>query len=306
MESVGCVFDIQRYSLHDGPGIRTVVFLKGCSLHCAWCANPESQRPGPELMLTSSPCIDCGLCLQACDRSALRIDHAAGHAAPVIDWDRCDNCLRCADACPSGSLTQVGVAQPASEIVTRVGRDLPFYRQSNGGVTLSGGEPLLQSTFAREILEGCSELLIHTALETSGNVPWEAWEEVLPFCDRVYFDVKHLDEAAHNLGTGASNTLILQNLERLNAAHVELVVRVPLVPGYNDGRSHLQRLADFLLRLHLQLPVELVPHHRLGCFKYERVRRSTSEDTYQAYDLVQLEGRRRWLQEAGIDVRTLF
>lgn len=307
MEPVGCVFDIQRYSLHDGPGIRSVVFLKGCSLRCTWCANPESQRPDPELMLTSFPCIDCGLCLQACDHRALRIDHPTpGNSAPAIDWERCDDCLRCADACLSGSLTQIGTIQSASEIVAHVKRDLPFYCQSGGGVTLSGGEPLLQSTFSREIFKHCRGLQIHTALETSGNAPWEAWAEVLPFCDRVYFDLKHLDEPAHQQGTGVSNKLIIQNLERLTLEDVELVIRLPLVPGFNDDRSHLQRLADYLLGLHQHLVIEIIPHHKLGCFKYERLRHSASVDTFDAYDPVQLEQRRAWLQEAGINVLKLL
>ncbi|MEJ2013985.1 MAG: glycyl-radical enzyme activating protein [Anaerolineales bacterium] len=301
MEPVGCVFDIQRYSLHDGPGIRSVVFLKGCSLQCAWCANPESQQPDPELMLTSFPCIDCGLCLQACDNRALRIDHPTpDNSAPVIDWEPCDDCLRCADICPSGSLAQIGTIQSAAEIIARVKRDLPFYRQSGGGVTLSGGEPLLQPTFACEILKRCRGLQINTALESSGNAPWEAWAKVLPFCDRVYLDLKHLDEPAHQRGTGVSNKLILQNLERLTLEDIELVIRLPLVPGFNDDRSHLQRLAGYLLGLRQYLAVELIPHHKLGCFKYERLRRSASVDTFEAYDPIRLEQRQAWLQEAGI------
>jgi len=303
---LGCVFDLQRYCLHDGPGIRTVVFLKGCSLACAWCANPESQQASPELMLGSSLCIDCGLCTQVCDRSALRIKrHRTRPPTIEIDWEACNNCLRCTEVCASGTLRQVGQWRSVDDVLTQIERDRPFFRKSGGGVSVSGGEPVQQHAFTADLLKACKDRGIHTALETNGCASWKSWAEILPFCDLVYFDLKHLDEQAHLRGTGASNQLILRNLERLAAAQSGIVVRIPLVPGYNDDRPHLVRIAELLLNLRPDIPLELIPHHRLGCFKYERLRRDGASDPYAAYSPEQLELRRAWLLDAGVSIHPL-
>jgi len=301
MSNNGIVYDIQRYCLHDGPGIRTVVFLKGCPLSCLWCANPESQKPAPELMLTSLPCIDCHACLELCPNSAISIV-PSNHSTlwPVIDWSACDACLKCVDVCPTGSLKRVGREMSVQEVLEAIKLDQPFYARSDGGVTLSGGEPTMQPAFTHAILQHCKNLGIHTALETNGYCEWDTLSRLMPFCNIVFFDLKHLQPRAHHRYTGKSNKRIITNLELLIASHENVIIRLPLVPGHNDDDEHLQQFASYLHSLRSGLTVEVIPYHQLGCSKYERLGRRYSLKDVMPFDPVDLTNRRRLLKSHGV------
>ena len=266
----GLVFDIQRYSIHDGPGIRTLVFLKGCPLRCEWCCNPESQRNTPEIEFRSSLCQQCGQCLLVCPRGAVNPDLSVADTAAKIDRELCDACGRCVAGCPTGALRLVGRWYTVAEMLAEVLRDAAFYRRSGGGVTLSGGEPLAQAAFAAELLRACYEHNVGTAVETSGLVGWPAFERVLPWTDLVLFDLKHTDDATHRQLTGVSNRLILDNLRRLRAVGVEVILRLPLIPPLNTSAENLAATADLAAELGIR-QVHLMPFHQLGKDKYRRL-----------------------------------
>lgn len=259
----GMVFNIQRYSLHDGPGIRTTVFLSGCGLACAWCSNPESKSLRGRLMHNEKRCLRCGRCVAACLEGAITMIADE----PRIDRERCTLCGECANTCAPHALHLSATEMSVSDVMAVVEADRPFYRRSGGGVTLSGGEPLLQPDFAREILTSARSAGINTALETAGLVAWPALEAVLPLVDYLLYDVKHLDVEAHRRGTGASNAVILDNLVKAAPLARSLIVRVPIVPGFNACNSDVRSIALFARDLHAD-EVHLLPYHRLGQAKY--------------------------------------
>jgi pyruvate formate lyase activating enzyme len=264
----GCVVDIQRYAVHDGPGIRTVVFLKGCPLRCAWCHNPDAIDPQPHIAFTAARCIGCGACLDACPRDAIRLEDDRR-----IDRDRCDGCMLCVDECMTGALSQVGETYTVDRLLAQVLRDLPFYKESGGGVTLSGGEPLLQHRFAAAFLAAARRAGLHTVIETCGHVRWAHMEDVLPDVDLVYFDLKLMDAVQHRQWTGVGNEIILANAHRLVAVHPDVVFRCPLVPGCTASEENVAALIDLLSKLG-QRSVHLLPYHNLGEGKLARVESS--------------------------------
>lgn len=269
----GCVFDIQRYSIHDGPGIRTVVFLKGCPLRCMWCANPESQRFSPELTYQAQRCTGCQTCVAACPQQAIRVEEGR----LLVDRNRCVGCGTCAKACLFHALKLNGTQMSVDEVVKVVEKDLPFYKKSGGGVTLSGGEALAQPVFALELLKALKARGIHTAVETAGVVP----ENVLyrTEADLFLFDLKHIDDAAHRHYIGAGNQQILRNLEMLIAKGREVIVRMPMIPDVNMAPEVLHASGAFLQGIGAK-KVHLLPYHRLGLAKYEFLDRAYSmEDT---------------------------
>lgn len=262
----GVVFDVQRYAVHDGPGIRTLVFLKGCPLRCAWCCNPESQEGGLQLRHVRARCRAWGRCVAACQ-------HHAAVLTPrglVLDRTVCAACAdhACATACPEGALRVVGRRVTADEIVASVARDLPFYRNSGGGVTFSGGEPFAQPEFLLALLTGCRGLGIQTAVETCGWAEPRDVDASVALVDRFLFDVKVIDPNRHANATGVDNRLILANLERL-AAHAgeRIVLRLPLVPGTTDDDANIDAVGDLARRLGIAA-VEVEPYHALGRDKY--------------------------------------
>jgi pyruvate formate lyase activating enzyme len=259
----GIIFDIQRFSVHDGPGIRTLVFLKGCPLACPWCSNPESQRFPPDLLFDASRCVACGGCVEACPHGAIR----TSGSGLAYDRERCEVCGACAEACPAEARTVAGRRVTASAVVAEVLRDAPFFANSGGGVTLGGGEPLAQSGFSREILRGCRHHGLHTVIETCGHVPWPAFETILPLTDLFLYDLKHIDGDAHAAQTAGNLSLILSNLARLAEAQANLIVRVPIVPGFNDTPDTIRAIADHVVRLGIGA-LHLLPYHRLGESKY--------------------------------------
>lgn len=276
MDSVtGTVTDIQRFSLHDGPGIRTTVFLKGCSLRCFWCHNPETVRLAAEIQFLPEKCIGCGECVRVCEQRA----HVVQDGIHAYLRDRCRGCGACTDVCFSSVLQLIGRRMTGEEVVQEVLRDRPFYDDSGGGVTLSGGEPVLQWEFARAILERCKEEGIHTAIETAGNYPWRQLAQLLPSIDLVMMDIKHMDPQRHYEGTGVDNTRILANARRLAATDLPLVFRVPVVPTFNDTRAEVEAIAEFVGQLQdlrigkgvspaSPIALELLPFHPLAAHKY--------------------------------------
>jgi len=272
----GLVFDIQRYSIHDGPGIRTVIFLKGCPLRCQWCSNPESQSGAIELEFRSALCEHCGQCIPACPENAI---HPDPFITPdeKIDYLRCDLCGECARVCPTGALHLIGQEYAAEEILEQVLKDVAFYRRSGGGVTLSGGEPFFQSEFSLELLRLCYERGIHTAVETTGQVNWTVLANSLPFTDLFLFDLKHLDAQVHKQFTGVSNATILDNLNRLAEAGAHIIIRIPLIPGVNLDDEHLRAVGELASRLAIN-EIHLMPFHQFGRDKYTRLCRPNLMD----------------------------
>jgi len=259
------IFDIQRFSLHDGPGIRTVVFFKGCPLRCRWCQNPEGLRPFPELAFYAGRCVEARACAPVCPRGAIVYDGAGR-----LRWEACDHCGVCAQACPSGALQVVGRHYTVDELLAQVVRDRVFYEASGGGITASGGEPTLQIEFLVAFLRRCKESGLHTALETCGWTNWEQLASVLPFCDLVLYDVKAIDANLHRQLTGQDNTRILENLRRCAAAGVALIPRVPLIPTLTAQPQNLNDIARFIREVGLTV-VHLLPYHRLGEAKLARL-----------------------------------
>ncbi|MHB1415718.1 MAG: glycyl-radical enzyme activating protein [Chloroflexota bacterium] len=270
-QSTGLVFDIQRYCIHDGPGIRTVVFFKGCPLRCLWCCNPESQRQAVEIEFRRPLCRECGACLATCPAGAINADLSAT-TGPKIDREKCDLCGACVEACPTGALHAAGQWYSVEEALAMVMRDAPYYRRSGGGVTLSGGEPLMQPEFAEGLLRACYEQNVHTTVETSGLAAWSVFERIIPYTDLVLFDLKQMDEEAHIRLTGVPNRPILQNARNLAERGVALIFRVPLIPDENTQTDNLLATADFAGSLGVG-EIHLMPFHQLGKDKYRRLDR---------------------------------
>jgi pyruvate formate lyase activating enzyme len=276
--NTGLIFDIKKYSIHDGPGIRTTVFFKGCPLSCWWCHNPESQARAVEMMVRDKRCIGCGACVETCPQQAITLN---GHGAPVTNWEKCDACGDCAAVCYAEARQQVGRQMSVAEVLADIERDRAFYDESGGGVTFSGGEPLLQPDFLLALLRACRERDIHTALDTCGHARWPALDRVRPYVNLFLYDLKLMDEAKHRQVTGVSNRLILDNLQRLSQAGHAITVRIPVIPGVNDDDDSLRQIAAFLAGLpHLQ-GVELLPYHRIALDKYVRLNKAYLLDDTQ-------------------------
>ena len=263
----GLIFKIDRFCLHDGPGIRTVVFLKGCPLRCLWCSNPESQEPYPEILVRDELCSGCGGCGEICPQGAISFEQGRRK----IDRSKCDDCLKCADACPTGAIGVVGLDMTVNQVMAEVKSDEHFYRNSGGGLTVSGGEPLMQWRFVRDLLRECKDEGIHTAIETSGYGEQDIVSKVLRNLDMVLFDVKHLQASHHKRGTGKDNKLILQNL-RLISERVRVWLRFPIVPGYNDSEENINNLIELAGEIGAER-VSLLPYHPYGIVKYEQLGR---------------------------------
>lgn len=261
----GVVFDIQRFSLQDGPGLRTLVFLKGCPLRCAWCSNPESQQLKPQLLYDGDRCTLCLSCVPVCPSGALT---SAGEGALSYDLTLCTLCGACVPACPNSARSISGREMSVDDVLAAVLRDAPFYRRSGGGVTLGGGEPTYQPDFARQLLDTFRQHGLDTTIETCGHAETRSFLSVAESADHVFFDVKQMDRGRHLALTGAPNELILDNLRALMHVHPDVTVRYPLVPGCNDGGDDLRAFARYLLRLPRRPVVEFVPYHRYGEHKY--------------------------------------
>lgn len=264
----GVIFNIQRFSLHDGPGIRTTVFLKGCPLRCPWCHNPESQSRLPELMYWESRCSGCGACVPACSRGALRLRDGR----PVLSSGQCAACGDCVKSCPAGARGISGRTVTPHEVLAEVLGDTVFYDQSGGGVTFSGGEPLAQPEFLEETLRLCKDAGLSTVVDTCGFAHWDVLERIAPLVDLFLYDVKLMDDAAHMESVGVSNKIILDNLRRLASAGSKVTARLPVIPGVNDGMANIQKTGEYLSSVGVRR-VTLLPYHDLGKEKYVRLGR---------------------------------
>jgi pyruvate formate lyase activating enzyme len=272
-EGRGLVFNVQKFSLHDGSGIRTLVFLQGCPLSCRWCSNPEGQAFSPQLAFDLNKCIgtaECDRCLEACDAGAIAV---ADDGKVRIDRGRCDGCGACAESCPSLALSTMGRAMSVDEVMEAVEEDSSFYARSGGGLTLSGGEPLSQADFVIRTLEAARSRGIHTALETSGHCRWEDLREACSLVDQVFYDVKSADASAHKDQVGVGNDLILGNLRKLCEQFPELrvVVRTPVIPGFNDSPESVSAIAAIVRELPGSRGYELLPYHGFGEPKYRQL-----------------------------------
>ncbi len=295
----GVVFNIQRFSIHDGPGIRTCLFLKGCSLHCFWCHNPESWRTSAELEVFPDLCIGCGRCVDACPHGA----HEIIDGAKVFHRDRCRECGGCARTCFAQSLVYVGRRMSVEEAMTEIRKDRSEYEHSGGGLTLSGGEPLLQVEFVLELLTQCKAEGIHTAVETALHVPRSSLERLLPLIDLVMMDVKLMDAEKHRQATGAGNAKILANARFVSESAVPIIVRTPIVPGVNDTVQDVEAIAGFVANMPGVLYWELLPFHRLGADKSERLGRQTLANGLAAPGSEQMQELRQAAAAGAVAVR---
>jgi pyruvate formate lyase activating enzyme len=294
----GIVFDIMRFSTHDGPGIRTTVFLKGCPLSCAWCHNPESQCARPEVLLRPNLCIACLECVEACPHGAIR----AEEGAPLTDRTRCTVCGACVETCPTDARAVAGREMAVNEVLGEIVKDEAFFEESGGGVTFSGGDPLAQSGFLRTLLEGCRRREIHTAVETAGYAPWAAFERILPYVDFFLFDLKLAVPGLHRKYTGVDNAPILANLRRLAAEASQIVVRIPLIPGINDSAAELAAMGEIVTGLPGAVRVHLLPYHRAGAEKYRRLGREYTLNGLEAPSEAQIAAAATALRQCGLDV----
>jgi pyruvate formate lyase activating enzyme len=261
----GLVFNIQRFSVHDGPGTRTTIFLKGCSLGCYWCHNPESIKAVPEIQFIPSRCIACGDCVLDCP-------HAADGKTARFS-SKCNGCGACADACYAGALNLAGKTYEADELASRVLEDKIMMRLSGGGVTLSGGEPLLQVDFAAALFSLLKEEGIHSAVETASNVPWRSFEKIRPYTDLFICDIKAAGTELHRRGTGAGNERILGNIRFLSAAGADILLRIPVIPGFNDSEKTVREIGEFVCSLPARHPVELLAFYNICAGKYDSLGR---------------------------------
>ena len=249
----GKIFDIQRFSVSDGPGIRTTVFFKGCNLKCVWCHNPESQSSASEMLFYKNKCVNCGKCKELCANSL----------------EKCSLCGKCVIECPTEARTIAGKEYTADEVVRELVKDKRLYENSGGGVTFSGGECMLQTDFLTELLKRCKEEGLHTAVDTAGHIPFEYFERIMPYTDLFLYDVKCFDAEIHKRYTGVTNELILENLTKLLATDKSVYIRIPVIEGINDSAEEMKRIKSFLDEHGAPENIELLPYHALGESKYE-------------------------------------
>ena len=275
MNEKGMIFNIQKYNLYDGPGIRTLVFFKGCPLRCLWCSNPEGQLRSYQILFKKDRCVDCGACAAVCPQGVHVMDSATGRHVIMRDVE-CVGCRKCADACPQGALSISGEYRTISDIMSVIEEDVPFYQSSGGGVTLGGGEVLMQPEAAVNLLTACKQRGINTAIETCGYARPEVVRKAAEVTDLFLFDVKHMDSDRHYQLTGVRNELILENLQWLFENRRNVKVRVPLLKGVNDGGQDIESLVRFLepYKDHRNCKgIDLLPYHKMGVNKYAQLGR---------------------------------
>jgi pyruvate formate lyase activating enzyme len=299
----GRILRIEKLSSYDGDGLRTVVFLKGCPLRCQWCSTPESHEMASDFGVRQSKCTHCFTCVENCPEMAIIYD--ADQDLFVTDMNRCSDCRQCIDGCLAGARRGYGYTATVEEILQEVAKDSVFYYHSGGGVTVSGGEPFLQAAFLCELLEGCLVQGINTAVETCGHIAWSSIEGVLPLIDTLFYDLKHTDDATHKRLTGVGNRLITENLQKIDqtAKALDIIVRMPVVPGVNDDDANLRALGDFCLKLKKLKEIQLLPYHRLGIETYRTLSRPYPLDHVPAAEEETLMPKIELLKQMGLPVR---
>jgi pyruvate formate lyase activating enzyme len=296
--TVGRIFNIQRCSVHDGPGIRTTVFLKGCPLSCSWCHNPEGIDEAPVLMISAGRCLSCGGCSDVCPVED-------GGAAPAGElWDRsaCTTCGLCVEACPTDARELAGREWLVDELADELEKDRVFFDMSGGGVTFSGGEPLAQSEFLIDCLRECRRRGLHTTIDTCGLAPRHTLLEVAERTDLVLYDLKHMDPLRHRDETGVDNRLILENLRTLSESDVELWIRVPLIPGFNDGEANIKATGAFLEGLARSHPVFILPYHGFAAGKRSRLEDMVDQPELRSPEEETVERVAEWLIHHNLEV----
>ncbi len=275
----GVVFNIQHYSIHDGPGIRTTVFLKGCPLRCLWCQNPESQTSKPELFFATEKCTGCATCLPACPTQAITVHDGRSWTDRAL----CTGGGKCAEVCPNEARNLMGREMTVGEVFKDVNGDAIFYQRSGGGVTISGGDAVAQPKFAASLLQLCKAAGLHTTVDTCAHARWDTFLPILQYTDLVLLDFKHMDPVEHAKFTGVSNELILENAKRIHhELHTPLLARVPVIPGVNDSADNIAATARFVAQeLAPSIRVHLLPYHKLGETKYERLEKAGQSFTTQ-------------------------
>ncbi|HZK56041.1 MAG TPA: glycyl-radical enzyme activating protein [Desulfosporosinus sp.] len=263
-EKKALIFNIQRYSTEDGPGIRTTVFFQGCPLSCPWCSNPESKQHKPQLLHFSNTCVQCYSCLKACPTGA---SQKKDDGSVWVDRAICNGCGACVKVCPANARSNAGKWMTVDEVFNIIDKDSSYYMNSDGGVTLGGGECTSQPEFALELLDRCYHRAIHTCLDTCGYTPWAVLEKILPKVELVLFDIKHMDPVKHKELTGVDNELILDNASKIKQMGIEIIIRLPLIPGYNDDERNIKATGRFMKLRGLDR-VDILPYHRLGVNKY--------------------------------------
>jgi len=296
----GLVFNIQRYSVHDGPGIRTTVFLKGCPLQCAWCHNPEGISPRREILVIETRCLGCGECRRECPHAA----EAPGNGPLPPQVGRCELCGACVEACPAGARRLVGEEMTVSQVMARVLRDRLFFEESGGGVTFSGGEPLSQPEFLRELLSACRAQDLHTAVDTCGMAPTERLLGIAPLTDLFLYDLKIIEDGLHAQYTGVSNRQILDNLQALGKVHANIWLRVPLIAGINEQGEALEAAARFASAIPSVRQVNVLPFHATGVKKSERLGRTNGAPRFRPPSTDAVAGAVKIFQNAGLRART--
>jgi pyruvate formate lyase activating enzyme len=309
----GKTYDIQGFSVQDGPGIRTTVFLKGCPLRCPWCHSPESQDFKTELNWMSIRCLGldgCGKCLDACDKGAITRGPIQKNAKdediawPEVDKAKCDDCGACAASCKAGALYMCGTDRTVDEVMRRIERDKPFFDESGGGVTVSGGECLCQPEFTLELLKRCKAEGIHTAVDTTGFVPWETIARVLPYTDLFLYDLKNMDAALHKQIIGVPNELILENARKIAAHGGRLWVRIPVIPLFNDSEAHFELYGRFLADIKDAVDiVQLLPYHTMGISKHDRLLKKETVFVAEPPSDALMQARKTQLEGYGLKVR---
>jgi pyruvate formate lyase activating enzyme len=295
----GLIFNIERFAIDDGPGIRTLVFFKGCNLHCSWCQNPESQQKNIEILFLANKCSACGRCIEICPQSAIYVDEEYGY---LSDSTKCDGCGVCVKECYYSAREIVGRYYTVAELMHEITKDFHFYEESGGGVTFSGGEPLLQSKFLKQVLLKCRQSGIHTALETAGHVSWTNFKSIAALADLVFIDFKHHESAVHFKETGVSNELIIENIRRLNGIHAAVIVRIPVIPGINFHEETFEKMFLVLSEFENIQHIELLPFHILGKGKYRGLGRTYAFETMKSLKKQDLEQVRKIGNDMGLHV----
>jgi len=295
----GVIFDIKRYAIHDGPGIRTTVFMKGCPFSCVWCHNPESLAPQPQSLYTRQRCVSCGECVAACPEDAVTLTHSG----PVTDSTRCKQCGICARACPSEARETAGRYECVEHLVEIIEKDVLFYDESGGGVTFSGGEPLMQAQFLLQLLVACGRRNIHRAVDTTGYADSDTILAVARHTELILFDLKLMDPQKHQKYTGVSNRKILDNLVNLARRNAEIIIRIPLIPGVNDDEHNIDQTGAFIESLNGVRRVDLLPYHDAARNKYQKLNNIGCPTNFQIPSAEQLQKTINRLESYGLQVR---
>ena len=299
LHTTGFVFDIKKYAIHDGPGIRTTVFFKGCPLYCKWCQNPESWKKHPELGFRTGRCIRCCQCVETCTNKAI----TSVEDQPVTNVNICNLCGECVDACMAGAREIIGRQTTVSEVMAEVEKDVIFYDQSGGGVTFSGGEPLMQPEFLLALLNQCQVQQIHTAVDTSCYAEPEIVQSISKKTDLFLCDLKHMDSKKHERFTGVGNNLILDNIKRLSEADKEIIIRIPVIPGFNDDQANIEATGKYAASLPCLSGIDILPYHRGGMEKSSRLSADTKLMQAETPDEEKMNSIAKVLDNLGLEVK---